>query len=203
MQGNCRRVIRVCLTILKRVVCALSFTILLPLTSSTGIRAQDLAPRAYVITPLHSNAITISWSGYKGGIDFNGAVPIKNATGTFSVPIISYYRSFNLLGRSANIAAFLPYGVGHFRGDVQGAERRVYRSGLVDSGFRLSVNLKGGPAMSLPEFRKWRQKSLLGVSLRVIAPTGQYAANRLINWSINRWAFNLKLVIRDAEAIGS
>jgi len=51
------------------------------------------------------------------------------------------------------------------------------------------VNLKGGPAMPPQQFAKWKQKTLLGVSLKVIAPTGQYDATKLINWSINRWAF--------------
>jgi hypothetical protein len=32
-----------------------------------------------------------------------------------------------------------------------------------------------------------------GVSLKVIAPTGQYDATKLINWSINRWAFKPEL----------
>jgi hypothetical protein len=39
--------------------------------------AQDLAPRAYVITPLHSNAITLTWSFYDGSIDYNGALPVS------------------------------------------------------------------------------------------------------------------------------
>jgi hypothetical protein len=36
---------------------------------------------------------------------------------------------------------------------------------------------------------KWKQKSIVGVSLRVIAPTGQYDPHKLVNWSLNRWAF--------------
>ena len=30
---------------------------------------------------------------------------------------------------------------------------------------------------------------MLGASLKVIAPTGQYDPTKLINWGINRWAF--------------
>jgi hypothetical protein len=30
------------------------------------VAAQDLAPRAYVITAVHSNAVTITWSFYNG-----------------------------------------------------------------------------------------------------------------------------------------
>ena len=59
--------------------------------------AQDLSPRAYVITPLHSNAVTLTWSFYDGSIDYNGALPVSGATGTYSVPIFSYYHGFSLL----------------------------------------------------------------------------------------------------------
>ena len=42
--------------------------------------------------------------------------------------------------------------------------------------------------MPAQEFRKWRQKTLLGVSLKVVAPTGQYDPTKLVNWGTNRWA---------------
>jgi hypothetical protein len=155
--------------------------------------AQTLAPRAYVITPVHGNAITLSWSYFDGGLDFNGAIPVTGATGTYSVPIISYYHSFSLFGRSANITGLLPYGVGTFQGSVLGNQRQIYRSGLLDLGLRFSVNLKGGPAMALPQFVKWKQKLLLGASLTVVAPTGQYDPTHLINWGINKWAFKPEL----------
>jgi hypothetical protein len=73
--------------------------------------AQDLAPRAYIITPLHSNAITLSWAFFNGSIDYNGGLPITEATGTYSVPIFSYYHSLSFFGRSANVVASLPYGL--------------------------------------------------------------------------------------------
>ena len=51
------------------------------------------------------------------------------------------------------------------------------------------MNLKGGPALPVQEFVKWKQKVLLGASLKVIAPTGQYDPTKLINWGTNRWSF--------------
>ncbi len=157
------------------------------------LRAQDLAPRAYLITPIHSNAVILTYSFFAGSINFNGALPVSDAKGNYSVPIISYYHTFNFFGRSANIVAALPYGVGNFQGTLAGAGANLYRSGLVDSVYRLTVNLKGGPAMKPQEFAKWRQKLLLGVGLKVIAPTGQYDPTKLINWGTNRWSFKPEL----------
>ena len=87
------------------------------------------------------------------------------------------------LGIGSNIVAFLPYGFGHIQGNVNGTRGKVYRSGLLDAVFRFSVNLKGGPAMSPQEFRSWRQKTLIGTSLTLVAPTGQYDPTRIINRS--------------------
>jgi hypothetical protein len=157
--------------------------------SLQALSAQDLAPRAYVITPLHSNAITLTWAFYDGNIDYNGALPVSGAVGTYNVQIFSYYHSFSFFGRSANVVASLPYALGNFRGTVLGAERQLYRSGLLDSVYRFSVNLKGGSAMPMQKFLKWHQKMLLGASLKVVAPTGQYDPTKLINWGANRWAF--------------
>jgi hypothetical protein len=167
----------------------LAWWVPIALSPLTVLVAQDLAPRAYVITPVHANAVNLTYSYFDGGLNFNGTVPITGATGTYSVPVFSYYHSFNFMGRSANVTASLPYGVGTFQGEVLGAQQQIYRSGMLDSGYRLSVNLKGGPAMQMKEFAKWKQKVLLGASVRVIAPTGQYDPYKLINWGINRWAF--------------
>jgi outer membrane putative beta-barrel porin/alpha-amylase len=153
------------------------------------LKAQDLSPRAYVITPLHSNAVILTYGYYSGSVLFNGAAPITGATGTYSVPVFAYYHSFGLFGCSSNFNAAIPYAIGTFQGQVIGVGEQIYRSGLVDTTFRLSVNLKGGPAMRATEFGKWNEKTLLGVSLKVVAPTGQYDPNKLINWGSNRWAF--------------
>jgi hypothetical protein len=43
--------------------------------------------------------------------------------------------------------------------------------------------------MSLREYSKWEQKLLVGASLLVTTPTGQYDSARLVNIGNNRWAF--------------
>ena len=168
-----------------RLVCCLFCTLL----TCTVCRGQDLSPRAYTITPVHSNAVVLTDSFFSGNLAFNGAVPITDATASVNVPILSIYHSLNFFGHSANITGSLPYGVGNFEGTVLGKETNVYRSGMFDSVYRFAVNLKGGPAMDIRKFAKYRQKTVLGVSLRVSAPTGQYDPQKLINLGANRWAF--------------
>ena len=154
---------------------------------------QDLAPRAYIITPVHSNAVTLSYSFFDGSLTFDGMVPITGATARFNVSVFNYSHSLNFFGRSANFLISLPYGVGNFRGNVVGAEVLAYRSGFLPASLRFSVNIKGGPAMNAQEFSKWNQKTILGVSLRVVPLTGQYDPTKLINLGTNRWAFKPEL----------
>ena len=153
------------------------------------VSAQDLAPRSYVITPIHSNAVVLTYSFSSGNLDLQGATPITDATAKAHVPIIAVFHSMRIFDRSASLTMGLPYGVAHFHGRVFGPETNADRSGLLDSVYRFSMNLIGGPAMSAPEFRKWQQKSILGMSVRVIAPTGQYDPTKLVNFGANRWGF--------------
>ena len=154
-----------------------------------ALRAQDLTPRAYVVTPLRSNAVILTDVFNDGELLFDGTVPITGATGRLNVPALSLYRALSVFGRSSNVTATLPYGVGTFKGTVAEAEVSAYRSGLLDSVFRFSVNLVGAPAMDAGQMRQWRQKTLVGASLKIVAPTGQYDPTKLINLGGNRWAF--------------
>jgi hypothetical protein len=154
-----------------------------------AVSGQSLAPRTYLITPVGSNAVTITSNFYSGGVLFDNAVPITGASGTISVVVPTYYHALDFFGRSANITVGVPYSVGTFQGLVVNQEQTIYRSGLGDGAVRFSVNLKGGPAMKLPQFMKWKEKRLLGVSLVVQFPSGQYDPTKLINIGNNRWAF--------------
>jgi hypothetical protein len=158
-----------------------------------AIAGQDLSPRAYLILPTHSNAINLIYSYSSGALEFDGAVPIAGATASISTPVFSYYHVMNFFGRTANFTFAIPYGVGNFDGTLVNVPKHLYRSGMLDSFYRFSVNLYGGRAMEVPEFRKWRQKVLVGASLKVVAPTGQYDGTRLVNWGNNRWAFKPEL----------
>lgn len=176
-----------------RVAAILTFGCALGCTAPGSCRtasAQELTPRAYEIAPVDSNAVGLGYSRLNGGLDFGGAVPITSATARFNLQTFSYYRALDVLGRSANVAIVVPYGFGEFSGTVSDVPRSLHRSGLLDSFVRFSVNLIGGPAMQPQEFAKWRQDLLVGVTLKIVPPSGQYDPTVLVNLGDNRWAFN-------------
>lgn len=163
---------------------------LVVLATSTGLsHPQDLAPRAYVISPTGSHAIILSASFNKGDVLVDPTVPADGAKGTFQLPLIGYYQSLSVLGRSANVTVLLPYVRGDFEGSIDGTFFQAYRSGMADARVRFSINLHGGPAMKVGEYLRWTEKRLIGASVTVTMPTGQYDPARLVNTGTNRWGF--------------
>jgi hypothetical protein len=75
-------------------------------------------------------------------------------------------------------------------------ERNV--DGFADPKFRLSVNLYGAPALTLKEFKDYEQDLIVGASLQVSVPSGQYDDSRLVNIGTNRWSFKPELGISQA-----
>ena len=155
--------------------------------------AQDLVPRAYLVAPVGANAVTVASSFFDGSIFTDPTAPITDFKARFSTPVFSYSRAFDFFGRSANAVGSLPYAVGNFQGIVAGAEKDVYRSGLADARIRFSVNLRGAPAMRGAEFLTWRERFVLGTSLTVVVPIGQYDPAKLINPGLHRWGLKPEL----------
>jgi hypothetical protein len=166
--------------------------------------AQDLTPRAYFPAPTSSNAVIVTYLFSNGEVVFDPTLPITDATGQIHAPVVSYYNAFNFFGRSANITASLPFAVGDMQGLVRGDETAIHRAGLADVVARFAVNLKGGPARIPAEFVKTGLPPLvLGASVKVVVPTGQYDPTRLINVGTNRWAFKPELgfALRRGKAV--
>jgi hypothetical protein len=83
-------------------------------------------------------------------------------------------------------------------GSVGEEARQISRSGLADPRFKLSVNLLGGRALTPSEFARAARPTIIGVSLAVAPPLGQYTGTKLINLGANRWAFKPELGVSRA-----
>jgi hypothetical protein len=87
----------------------------------------------------------------------------------------------------------VPYVWGRVSGTVFEQQQEVTRSGLGDLRLRLGVNLIGSPALGPREFAARKPTTILGASVSIAAPTGQYDPRRLVNLGSNRWAFKPEL----------
>jgi hypothetical protein len=81
-----------------------------------------------------------------------------------------------------------------YRGST--VERDV--SGFGDPLLRVSVNLYGAPALTVPELRSYEQDLIIGASLQVSMPAGQYDATKLVNIGTNRWFFRPEVGVSKA-----
>ena len=169
-------------------VVVLTFIALAILPASTT-SAQELVPAAYTPAPYGVNVLNLAAIYNSGDLAFDPSGPIEDASARIYISTLGYIRTLNVAGRSANIGVIVPYMLGHLEGLYLGEPAFADRSGLGDLGVRMAVNLFGAPAMSPKEFSTYRARTLIGASLIVMAPTGQYDPTKLINIGTNRWAF--------------
>ena len=92
----------------------------------------------------------------------------------------------------------LPYAGASGSAELDGQFRERDLSGFGDPRLRFSVNFYGAPALSLEEFADYRQDLIIGASLRVSVPAGQYDPDKLLNIGTNRWAIRPELGISKA-----
>lgn len=168
------------------------------MTTSSAARAQDIEPRAYSNAPVGVNFLIAGYAHTQGGLAFDPSLPVRDPQLRTSSAVLAYARVIDLWGKSSKIDVIVPYtwlsGTANLEGEA--IEREV--DGPADSRFRLSVNLYGAPALSLKEFAAYRQDLIVGVSLQVSAPTGQYDESRLVNIGTNRWSFKPEVGVSKA-----
>jgi hypothetical protein len=162
--------------------------------------AQDIEPRSYSNAPVGVNFLIAGLAGTRGALPFDPSVPVTDAELRTTSGLFAYARVLDLWGRSGKFDVAIPYtdlsGTAMYRGDP--ISRDV--TGSADPRLRLSINLYGAPALLLPEFAKYQQDLIVGASLQVTAPAGQYDDTRLVNIGSNRWAFKPEVGI--SKAIG-
>jgi hypothetical protein len=157
--------------------------------------AQELTPRAYWPAP-HGTKIFVAGYAYStGDIVTDPSLPLVGVDSRIGKGVLAYQQTTSIAGRTANVQFELPYVDGTTTGEFQGRPAGSDVSGIGDISATLSVNLMGAPSMTPTEFQAFRQnpKPILATSVRVVAPTGKYEPDKLINVGTNRWAAKLKL----------
>jgi hypothetical protein len=155
----------------------------LAVLNATG---QEIEPRAYSPAPLGTTFVVAGFGRAQGPIlvdpsldihDFNDDVWLLTAGGG---------RVFGVAGHQARVFALFPMAVGSVSGDVQPQVFSQTLKGLVDPRFKVTLGLLGAPATKTVV----TQRSLVvGTTLTVSTPLGQYDPTHLVNVSRHRWAF--------------
>jgi hypothetical protein len=153
------------------------------------LTAQELQPRAYVPTPIGLNYFGTSYSNSKGGWLLDPGLPVQNVNVRANIATVTFAQTLSVLGRTAQAGVVLPYLEANLDGLLSGTQADLHRSGLGDITFRYAMNLYGARAMHIKEFLDYSPKTIIGVSVVVTAPTGQYDPNAAVNIGTDRWGF--------------
>jgi hypothetical protein len=165
------------------------------------VHAGEIEPRAYVNTPVGINFLLTGYAYSDGGLSTEASSPIKDAQVKMHTGILAYARSLDVWGKAGKIDVILPYSDLSGTAKVSGQPRERNVSGLNDPRFRFSVNFYGAPALSLQEFTNYQQDLIIGSSIQVSAPLGQYDEEKLVNLGNNRWFFKPDIGI--SKALGA
>jgi hypothetical protein len=160
--------------------------------------AQEAEPRSYTNTPVGLNFLLAAYGYAQGILAFDPTSPIDDAPFRTHSAAVAYVRSLDVLGQSAKFDVILPYTSFSAHALVDGQPQSREMSGFNDPRFRFSMNLYGAPALSAKEFASYKQDLIVGVSLQVSAPLGQYDDSKLLNLGNNRWSFRPELGISKA-----
>jgi hypothetical protein len=162
------------------------------------VHAQTMEPLSYTNSPIGLNFVIAGYSYQSGSVLADPSLPINNVKATVDSATLAYSHIVDCWGQSGSVALVVPYVWLSASGDVLEQQRSVDRTGLSDVALRLSINLYGAPALSLKEFSQYHQDIIVGASLLVTAPSGEYIASKLVNIGTNRWSFMPSLGISKA-----
>ena len=165
------------------------------LAAAVTAQAQELEPRTYSNTPVGMNFLLLGYAYSVGDVSFDTSAPIEDGHVTVHSAVLGYARSLDVWGRAGKLDVVLPYAWLSGTAKVAGRPESREVSGLGDPRVRFSFLMYGAPALTLEEFEGYQQDFILGASLAVTAPLGQYDSDKLVNIGTNRWSVKPELGI--------
>jgi hypothetical protein len=167
-----------------KILCGLT-AVLVSVGSANG---QELEPRAYSPSPSGTSFLVVSATRSSGGVFTDASAPLTDVDAEVGILGLSIGHTFALLGRSAMVLGVVPVTWGQASGQIGEDRREASRRGLADPRVRLSMLFLGSPPATPEAFARRRRQPVLGASLTVVMPVGQYDSTKLVNLGSNRWS---------------
>jgi hypothetical protein len=158
-------------------------------------KAQDLDPRAYARVPVNMTFLVTGFGYSHGGVLTEPTLPVTDLHAAVESLSFGCGYTFRLFGQTAQVSAALPYAWAQLTGNVGGAAQSTTRSGLSDMRLRFSMLLVGAPASTRAGLAKAERHTIIGTSLTIVAPTGQYFPEKLINLGTSRWSVKPEIAL--------
>ena len=175
------------------------FTALMGLWPAAN-HAQELEARTYSNAPVGLNFIGGAYVFSTGNVLVDPSLPVEGLESDLHLFALRYTRTIGFLGKNAKLKLVLPIAKASFTGFLAGESRSRAIEGFGDARAIFELNFLGAPALEPREFGGYRQATIVGTSLAVILPTGQYDADKLLNLGTNRWGFRPEIGV--SRAVG-
>jgi hypothetical protein len=163
--------------------------LLLLLVSFGELHAQALEPRLLSPAPVGMNFGVLSYGYSTGNVLLDESLPLEGTTAKLHSITAAYVRSIDFFGLSGRLTAVVPFADGKWSAVIDGRDSSTVRTGLGDPFVALGVGLLGAPALRARDMATYRPRTLVGASLRVRVPIGQYNSEKFFNLGTNRWKF--------------
>jgi hypothetical protein len=169
-----------------RVWCLLAAVATLAAGTAT---AQELEPRALTNLPVGTNFVVLGYAFSAGNVLLDPTIPVEDLDAQLHTLVAAYARAIDVFGLSGKVDAIVPASTGRWTGILDNRDTMRIANGIGDPRVRLSVNLVGAPALRAGEFADYVPGTVVGASVQVWVPVGQYDGDRLLNLGSHRWAF--------------
>jgi hypothetical protein len=165
-----------------------TMSLLLVCSSSGGLHAQGgLAPRLLSPAPVGLNFGAVGYVYSSGNVLLDDALPLEGTQARLHSLAASYVRSIDLFGLSGRISASVPIANGNWTAELDGRDTSTVRNGVGDPVLGVGIALVGAPAMRAADFATYRPRLVVGTSVLVRVPIGQYNSAKFFNLGTNRW----------------
>lgn len=153
--------------------------------------SQDIEPRRWTPLPLGTQVIGSGYGFTDATIYFDPILQAEDVSMQLHAAVVSYVQPFRIGNKLARVDVTIPHIFARWNGLLSGKPTTLNRQGFADPRIRMSLNLIGPKAVAKKEMLAYMKanpvNTMLGVSLAVTVPIGQYAEDRLINLGYNRF----------------
>ena len=166
----------------------ISISICLSFLTKTTV-TQNLDPWIYANLPVKMNTVSLTYVAMDGNVISDPSAPLQDFNVFTNRLAAGYLRTFDFFGKLARVQLIAPFSFMSGSLKFHGKDTSGSRLGLNDFSLRLGVNIFGSPPLKPQDFRNYRQEAILGASLVLSIPLGQYYPERIINIGAHQWGF--------------
>jgi hypothetical protein len=165
---------------------SLSCVSLAAVPAATG---QELDARHFSPAPIGTTFVITGVGESEGAIVLDPSLDVENVHADLDIVTAGFGRVFAMGDRQARVLVVAPHADGVIAGDVGSAPQTAQLDGFVDPRIKLTVGLRGAPALAPAELaREPRGATVVSAGVTLVTPWGDYEPTRLVNLGYNRWA---------------